>query len=83
MAFLEAHNAQEALDVAGKVCAGAAKAARMPAHAQAGVLEALAASIRSEREAWAKLLVEEVSKPLKDARREADRAAFTASWAAS
>jgi acyl-CoA reductase-like NAD-dependent aldehyde dehydrogenase len=82
MAFLEAGNAQEALALAGQVAAGAAKAARMPAHARAKVLEALAASIRSERDAWAKLLVEEVSKPLKDARREADRAAFTASWSA-
>lgn len=82
MAFLEARTAQEALALAEKVFAGAAKASRMPAHARAKVLEALAASIRSEREAWAKLLVEEVSKPLKDARREADRAVFTASWSA-
>jgi acyl-CoA reductase-like NAD-dependent aldehyde dehydrogenase len=83
MAFIEARGAEEALAVAGRVAAGAAKAARLPAHARAKVLEALAASFRADREAWAALLVAEVAKPLKDARREADRAAFTASWAAA
>ncbi len=82
MAFIDARSPEEALTAAGRVAAGAARAARLPAHARAKVLQAASDSIRAAREAWAKLISEEVAKPMKDARREADRAAFTFSWAA-
>ncbi|MBI3299733.1 MAG: aldehyde dehydrogenase family protein [Elusimicrobia bacterium] len=82
MAFIEAKNPEEALKVAAQVAAGAARAARMPAHARAKVLNALAEGVRAAREEWAKVLAEEVAKPLKDGRREADRAVFTLSYAA-
>lgn len=82
MAFIDAKTPDEALKVAGQVAAGAAKAARMPAHARAKVLNALSEAVRSNRDGWAAVLAEEVAKPLKDGRREADRAAFTLSYAA-
>lgn len=82
MAFIDARTPEEALTAAGLVAAGAARAARFPAHARAKVLQAASDSIRAEREAWARLISAEVAKPMKDALREADRAAFTFAWAA-
>lgn len=82
MAFIEARSTEEALKAAALVAAGAAEAARMPAHARAKVLNAVAELLKAEREEWARLLCEEVAKPLRDARREVDRAVFTFSYAA-
>ncbi|MEK9145215.1 MAG: aldehyde dehydrogenase family protein, partial [Elusimicrobiota bacterium] len=65
-----------------RLAASAQKTRRLPAHARAKALEAVSEGIRSEREAFARLICEEVGKPLKEARREVDRAAFTFRWAA-
>ena len=62
--------------------AAAAPRAALPTHARARILAATADALEKEAEAFARLIVEEVEKPLKDARREAARAAFTFRWAA-
>ncbi|MEK7657459.1 MAG: aldehyde dehydrogenase family protein [Elusimicrobiota bacterium] len=68
--------------VVARLAASARKTRRLPAHARAKALEAVSEGIRTEREAFARLICEEVGKPLKEARREVDRAAFTFRWAA-
>jgi acyl-CoA reductase-like NAD-dependent aldehyde dehydrogenase len=63
-------------------CAAAAPQAALPSHARARILAATADVLEGEAELFARLIVEEVKKPLKEARREAARAAFTFRWAA-
>lgn len=82
MAFLEARTPDEALKTVAAAAGGAERAARMPAHERARVLAAAAAAVRADADAWARLICEEVAKPLKAARVEVERAAFTFSWAA-
>lgn len=50
---------------------------RWPAHARVRTLRAVAAGLRADREAIALVLCGEAGKPLRDARVEVDRAAFT------
>lgn len=55
---------------------------RWPAHARIATLRAVADAIRADREAFALTLSDEAGKPLRDARTEVDRAAFTFDTAA-
>ena len=54
---------------------------RLPSHARARILAAAASRIEAEAEEFARLIAREVSKPLKEARREVSRAVFTFRWA--
>jgi len=58
------------------------RTAALPTHFRAKVLEDVSAGIAKEAEAFARLIVEEVKKPIKEARREVARAVFTFKWAA-
>jgi len=69
-------------DALAAALAAAAPRAALPTHARARILAATADALERDAEAFARLIVEEVKKPLKDARREAARAAFTFRWAA-
>jgi acyl-CoA reductase-like NAD-dependent aldehyde dehydrogenase len=62
-------------------CAAAARDAALPTHARARILALTADALEDDAEALARLIVEEVRKPLKEARKEAARAAFTFRWA--
>lgn len=66
----------DAATLAGLIAAAAPRAA-LPTHARAKILAAAAAAVERDAEAFARLIVEEVRKPLKDARREAARAVMT------
>lgn len=61
--------------------AAAAPRAALPAHARARVLSEAADTLARGGEAAARLIVAEVRKPLKDARREVLRGVFTLRWA--
>jgi acyl-CoA reductase-like NAD-dependent aldehyde dehydrogenase len=71
----------DAAALAARVAAAAAKAA-LPAHARARILAAAADALARDAESVARTIVAEVKKPLKDARREVLRCAFTLRWAA-
>jgi len=62
-------------------CAAAATAAALPAHARARILLKAAEALEAQAEDFARLICSEVGKPLKEARREATRGAFTLRWA--
>lgn len=64
-----------------RVCGSAKKAAQIPAYQRSKVLAAIADGIEKDRDGFARLICEEVKKPLKEARRETDRAIFTFRWA--
>ena len=81
MVRVELKTEADAQALAAKSAAAAARAA-LPTHARARILAATADALEKEAETFARLIVEEVKKPLKDARREAARAAFTFRWAA-
>jgi len=66
----------DAAALAGRVAA-AADAAALPTYRRAKILASAAAAVERDAEEFARLIVEEVRKPLKDARREAARAAAT------
>jgi aldehyde dehydrogenase (NAD+) len=70
----------DASALAARLCAAAPKAA-LPAHARARILRDAAGALEKDAEEIAGLIVAEVRKPLKDARREVLRAAFTLRWA--
>ena len=80
MVRVELRTAADALELAGRSVAAAPRAA-LPTHARSRVLAATADAIEKELEAFARLIVQEVRKPLKEARREVERAAFTFRWA--
>jgi acyl-CoA reductase-like NAD-dependent aldehyde dehydrogenase len=81
MVRAELKTAADAQALAARLAAAVPRAA-LPTHARARVLAATADALERESEAFARLIVEEVKKPLKEARREAARAAFTFRWAA-
>ena len=56
---------------------------RWPAHARMATLRAVADGLRADREAIALILSDEAGKPIRDARTEVDRAAFTFDTAAA
>lgn len=62
-------------------CAAAAGKAALPAHARARILLKASEALEARSEEFARSICEEVGKPLKEARREAARAAFTLRWA--
>ncbi|MCR4296278.1 MAG: aldehyde dehydrogenase family protein [Elusimicrobia bacterium] len=62
-------------------CAAAAGKAALPAHARAKILLKASEALEAQAEDFARLICSEVGKPLKEARREAARAAFTLRWA--
>ncbi|MDE1977001.1 MAG: aldehyde dehydrogenase family protein [Elusimicrobia bacterium] len=53
----------------------------MPSYSRAQILAKIAAAIESKSEAFARLITEEVRKPIKESRREVARAVFTFKWA--
>ncbi|HVE11966.1 MAG TPA: aldehyde dehydrogenase family protein [Elusimicrobiota bacterium] len=73
---------EEALAAARRLAARVPDAAKAPSHLRAKVLAGVAERLKAEREVFAALICEEVGKPIKEARREVDRAAFTFAWAA-
>jgi acyl-CoA reductase-like NAD-dependent aldehyde dehydrogenase len=81
MVRAELKNEADAGALAAKAAAASSRAA-LPTHARARILAATADALEKDAEAFARLIVEEVKKPLKEARREAARAAFTFRWAA-
>lgn len=62
-------------------CAAAMGKAALPSHARAKILLKAAEAIEAQAEDFAKLICAEVGKPMKEARREALRGAFTLRWA--
>jgi acyl-CoA reductase-like NAD-dependent aldehyde dehydrogenase len=75
-------SAKEADELAASIAASFDNARALPSHRRASVLAKTADGIEKESEAFAQLISEEVKKPLKEARREVARAAFTFRWAA-
>ncbi len=80
LARAELTNAESAAVVAAR-CAAAAGKANLPAYVRAKILLEAAGELEKRAEEFAKLICAEVGKPLKEARREAARAAFTVRWA--
>ncbi|HEX4046596.1 MAG TPA: aldehyde dehydrogenase family protein, partial [Elusimicrobiota bacterium] len=80
MVSIELKTEADADALAARAAAASPKAA-LPAHARARILADAAVSLEKDAEAFARLIVEEVKKPVKDARREVARAAFTLRWA--
>jgi len=77
---IELTDAASASAVAARCAAASAKAA-LPAHARAKILLKAAEALEAQAEDFAKLICAEVGKPMKEARREAARGAFTLRWA--
>jgi aldehyde dehydrogenase (NAD+) len=77
---VELTDAASAAAVAAR-CAAASGAAALPAHARAAILLKAAAALEAQAEDFARLICSEVGKPMKEARREAARGAFTLRWA--
>ena len=75
-------SAEDAARLAERIAASAPKAAALPTHARAKILSAISQAIAQEAEAFARLITEEVGKPIKEARREVNRAVFSFQWAA-
>ncbi|MBI3549606.1 MAG: aldehyde dehydrogenase family protein [Elusimicrobia bacterium] len=74
--------AAEAAAIAARVAGAAKRTSQIPAYKRAAALAGVAEILKKQREEFAALIVEEVKKPLKEARREVDRATFTFGWAA-
>lgn len=74
-------SAQDAEYVSARVAKAFQTTSRLPAHQRAKVLLAISDGLQRRREEFAALITEEVLKPLKEARREMDRAIFTFRWA--
>ena len=72
---------QDARELAARLASAVPRAAALPTHARAKVLLSVSEGIEKEAEAYARLICEEVCKPLKEARREVARAVFTFRWA--
>lgn len=75
-------SAGEAEELAQRVAAAAAKTASIPTHARAKILSAVSQAIAQEADLFARLITEEVGKPIKESRREVNRAIFTFQWTA-
>lgn len=78
----EVVSAQDTEALAARMAAASKTAGALPSHARAKILTAIAEGLEKDAEAYAKLICEEVAKPLKEARREVARAVFTFKWAA-
>lgn len=80
MVRIELTDAASASAVAAR-CEAALTKAALPSHVRATILRKAAEALEAQAEDFAKLICEEVGKPLKEARREAARGAFTLRWA--
>ncbi len=80
MVRIELTDAASASAVAAR-CEAALPKAALPSHVRATILRKAAEALEAQAEDFAKLICEEVGKPLKEARREAARGAFTLRWA--
>lgn len=78
---VELRSEADAASAAARLAAIAPRAA-LPAHARARILSAAAAAVERDAEELARLIVAEVRKPVKEARREVGRASFNLRWAA-
>lgn len=74
-------SAAEAAQLATQVSKAFSKAQALPAHVRAKVLLNISEGLEKDAEAFARLIAEEVKKPLKEARREVGRAVFCFRWA--
>lgn len=70
-----------AIAVAARCAAAMAATAALPSYARARILLKAAEALEAQAEDFARLICSEVGKPLKEARREAARGAFTLRWA--
>ena len=68
--------------LAARIAAALPKTAALPTHVRAKILVSISEGIEREAEAFAKLICDEVQKPIKEARREVARAVFCFRWAA-
>src|SRR5438105_3172909 len=73
--------AKEAGALVETVVASFQRVSQTPAYRRAEMLLKISEAIAREREAFALLICEEIQKPLKEARREVDRAIFSFHWA--
>ena len=71
----------ETLDLAAKVVGHIGETAALPSYARAEILQKISGKIAASSEDFARLICEEVKKPIKEARREVARAVFTFNWA--
>src|SRR3989338_8766304 len=69
------------LDLPGELAALMPKITALPSYFRAEVLFKIAQGLEKDSEAFARLITQEVKKPLKESRREVGRAAFTFRWA--
>ena len=81
MVPIELKDAADAAKLAGRIADAAAKAA-LPAYKRAEILAKAADALEKDKEALARLLAEEVGKPLKAGRVEVTRMLFTLRWSA-
>lgn len=81
MVPIELKDEKDAAALAARVAAAREKAA-LPSHARAAVLAKAADALQKDAEGLARLLAEEVRKPLKAGRVEVGRMLFTLRWAA-
>lgn len=80
MVRIELTDAASASAVAAR-CAAASTKAALPAHARARILLKASEALEAQAEDFARLICAEVGKPMKEARREVLRGAFTLRWA--
>ncbi len=72
----------QALEAAKKVTENFEGTRALPSYRRAEILQKVSEKIKENSEDFARLICEEVKKPLKEARREVSRAVFTFNWAA-
>ncbi|MEK7232653.1 MAG: aldehyde dehydrogenase family protein [Elusimicrobiota bacterium] len=81
MVRVELTDEASATAVAARCAAAMAATAALPSYARAKILLKAAEALEASAEDFARLICSEVGKPLKEARREAARGAFTLRWA--
>lgn len=81
MVPIELRDEKDAAALAARIAAAAGKAA-LPAYRRAGILQQAADALEKDKEGLARLLAEEVGKPLKAGRVEVGRMLFTLRWSA-
>ncbi len=72
---------REAEALAESVARAAERSYALPSHVRSKILLSVSEGIEKESEPFARLISEEVGKPLKESRREVSRAVFTFRWA--
>jgi acyl-CoA reductase-like NAD-dependent aldehyde dehydrogenase len=74
-------NRKEAEELAGRIATAFPGTAALPSHFRSKVLLEISQGIEREADVFARLIAEEVRKPIKESRREVSRAVFTFRWA--